>query len=381
MDYFKDIRPYRDDEIRPVVDSLLANPEMIRAIGQYYYPRLSRILPWLVFPMARALMRRQLKDVRDVVTMQDVIALYMDKMIGETTVSLTQQGVEKLSTDKGYLFISNHRDIAMDPAFINYVLYHAGYETIQIAIGDNLLKRPYVTDLMRLNKSFIVRRSLKGRELLKSLKHMSEYIHHCIDENHNVWIAQREGRSKDGVDRTDPALIKMLTMGKRELSLTQSLAQLHIVPVSISYEYDGCDVAKADELYQLEHTGKFSKTENSDINSIVAGMTGYKGRVHLVFGEELKLDSESEEPETIAAKIDQQILQNYRLRDSNYIALELLSKGNFKEIPELLPEAGDYQISKQAREEFMERLEKVDKKLHGHYLAMYANPVISRFKK
>jgi len=379
MDYFKDIRPYRDDEIRPVVDSLLTDPELITVIGRYFYPRLSRIVPWLVFSMARALLRRQLKDVCDVVTMQDVIAVYMDKMIDETTISLTHEGVEKLSPEKGYLFISNHRDIAMDPAFVNYVLYHLGYETIQIAIGDNLLKRPFVSDIMRLNKSFIVRRSLKGRELLSSLRHMSEYIHHCVEENHNVWIAQREGRAKDGVDRTDPALIKMLTMGRRDLSFMDSVDRLNIVPVSISYEYDGCDVAKAEELYQLDKTGEFSKTDDSDINSIVAGMTGYKGRVHIVFGNQLELDTN--DPEKIAASVDRQIVQNYKLRDSNYIALELLRRRGDIEVPELSPEVTQYQVADTARDEFLARLSKVDEKLHGHFLAMYANPVISRFRK
>ena len=198
--------------------------------------------------------------------MQDVIAIYMDKMILDTTTKLTHSGLENLAEDRGYLFISNHRDITMDPAFVNYILYHAGYETLQIAIGDNLLKNPFVTDLMRLNKSFIVKRSLKGRELLKSLNLLSQYIHHCINNEHNVWIAQREGRAKDGIDKTDPTLLKMLAMGNRELSLGNSLKELRIVPVAISYEYDACDELKAEELYTLEQTGSFMKTDRSDIH-------------------------------------------------------------------------------------------------------------------
>src|SRR5690606_21760891 len=190
---------------------------------------------------------------------------------------LTNSGLDKLSHDKSYLFISNHRDIAMDPAFVNYMLYHAGFDTLFIAIGDNLLKRPFVNDLMRLNRSFIVKRSLKGRELLKSSKQLSEYIHHCIAENRNVWIAQREGRAKDGVDRTETALLKMLGMARRPEGLAEALKPLHIVPVSISYEFDPCDALKGNELYQKTELGSYQKDDQSDINSIVTGMIGYKG--------------------------------------------------------------------------------------------------------
>src|SRR5690606_132645 len=210
MDPFKDIRPYHDDEVRPVLDSLLANPDFIRSIASFSYPRCYRLAPWLVSWLARRKLTGQLKNVNSVKSMQAVIAVYMDELIERTTSGLTNSGLDKLSHDKSYLFISNHRDIAMDPAFVNYMLYHAGFDTLFIAIGDNLLKRPFVNDLMRLNRSFIVKRSLKGRELLKSSKQLSEYIHHCIAENRNVWIAQREGRAKDGVDRTETALLKML---------------------------------------------------------------------------------------------------------------------------------------------------------------------------
>ncbi|MEQ9208874.1 MAG: 1-acyl-sn-glycerol-3-phosphate acyltransferase, partial [Pseudomonadales bacterium] len=209
MDKFKDIRPYQDDEIRPVIDKLMADQDMLLSIARFYAPRLSRLFPGLMLVLARRRLRKQVVGVKDVKTMQDVIAVYMEKMIKDTTNGLTQSGLDRLDPQRSYVFISNHRDIAMDPALVNYVLYHGGFETLQIAIGDNLLKKPFVTDLMRLNKSFIVKRSLKGRELLQSLFLLSEYIHHCIQIGENVWIAQREGRAKDGNDRTDPALLKM----------------------------------------------------------------------------------------------------------------------------------------------------------------------------
>lgn len=378
MDPFKEIRPYQDEEIRPVLDSLLDNAEFIFSVASYNFPRLTRVFPQLVCALAKKRLVAQLKNVRSVATMQDLIAVYMDRMIGKTCTSVTNSGLENLQADRSYLFISNHRDIAMDPAFVNYMLYHAGFETLQIAIGDNLLKKPFVTDLMRLNKSFIVRRSLKGRELLKALDLLSQYIHFCIEDKRNVWIAQREGRAKDGVDKTDAALIKMLARGKKHLPLGASIASLHVIPVAISYEYDACDLLKSEELYQVETAGSFTKTDGSDIQSIVAGITGMKGHVHVAFGNELQ--TESDDPDMIAAQIDQQITANFLLQDSNFLALELLRDDAEVSIPALLPEAAQREISAESRAVFQQRLAKIDRKLHKHYLSMYANPVITRYR-
>lgn len=378
-DKFREIRPYHDEEIRPVLDKLIDDPQLLRSIASFYAPRLTRLMPAVMRIVARRKLQGQLRNVHDVATMQDIIAEYMDKMIEDTTTSLTHSGMEHLQQGKSYVFISNHRDITMDPAFVNYMLYHAGYETLQIAIGDNLLKKPFVSDLMRLNKSFIVKRSLKGRELLQALILLSEYIHHCIANNHNVWIAQREGRAKDGIDKTDPALLKMLAMGQRKLPLGESLSQLHIVPVSISYEYDACDVLKAEELYQIETTGSFTKTDKSDIHSIVTGMIGFKGHVHVAFGTELAIDSD--DPDTIAAMLDRQILENYALRDSNYLALEHLRKAGMLGDVTLDGEVDKVVIDAESRRFFDARLQGVDSKLHKQYLFSYANPVLSRYRK
>jgi len=378
MDQFKDIRPYLDHEIRPVLDSLLNDREFILGVAGFYYPRLTRLMPFLVTLLAKLRLESQVKRVNSVASMQDVVATYMDKMIEDTTTGLTHSGLDKLDHSHTYLFMSNHRDITMDPAFVNYMLYHNGFETLQIAIGDNLLKKPFVSDLMRLNKSFIVRRSLKGRELLKALDLLSRYIHDCIDNQHNVWIAQREGRAKDGVDKTDPALIKMLARGDKELPLGESIASLHLVPIAISYEYDACDQLKAEELHKIETTGKFEKTDQTDIQSIVTGMMGFKGHVHVTFGEEL--NPGTNDPDEIAGRIDSQILANYRLYDSNYIALELLAESGEVTIPPSVKLAGGHNVSAIARKDFETRLSGLDKELHKHFLAMYANPVISRYR-
>ena len=378
MEKFDAIRPYRDEEIRKVLERLLTDQEFIDSIANFFHPRLSSFIPSLMRWLARSKLRSQLKNVYDVSSMQDVIAKYMDKMIHDTTTKLTNSGMENLEKGRNYLFISNHRDITMDPAFVNYMLYHAGYETLQIAIGDNLLKKPFVTDLMRLNKSFIVQRSLKGRELLQALKTLSEYIHHCINSGQNVWIAQREGRAKDGIDKTDPALLKMLAMGRRELSLGDSLSELHLVPVAISYEFDACDILKAEELHAIEKDGSFTKNEQTDIHSIVTGMIGFKGHVHVGFGSELGINSD--EPELIAELIDEQILRNYRLSDVNYIAAEmLLEKGELLD-PALDAVIKGKIISEEVKEIFLERISKTQPALMKHLLFGYANPLINKLK-
>mgnify|MGYP001027026660 FL=1 len=375
MDKYSEIRPYGDDEIRPVLDRLIGNPEFLSAIASFYSPRLARTFPALMRRAARHKLKGQLHGVHDVETMQHVIASYMDKMIEDTTTKLTHSGLENLEDGKSYLFISNHRDITMDPAFVNYMLYHAGHTTLQIAIGDNLLKKPFVSDLMRLNKSFIVKRSHKGRELLQSLILLSEYIHHCIDTGQNVWIAQREGRAKDGIDKTDPTLLKMLAIAERKQGLSVSLGKLHIIPVSISYEYDACDVLKAEELHAIETQGSFTKTDRTDIHSIVTGMIGVKGQVHIAFGTELVVNSD--DPEVIATDIDTQILQNYRLRDINFLALEKLQQDGLPLQTKLVTAIEAAEINERSRAAFEQRLQRVDSKLHKYYLYSYANPVMS----
>ena len=378
LEKFNEIRPYADEEISEVLGRLLIDQEFLGSIANFYYPRLTSLLPSLMNWLAKGKLRSQLRDVSDVSSMQDVIAKYMEKMIHDTTTQLTHSGMENLKEGRNYLFISNHRDITMDPAFLNYMLYHAGYKTLQIAIGDNLLKKPFVTDLMRLNKSFIVQRSLKGRELLQALKLLSEYIYHCIYNGENVWIAQREGRAKDGVDKTDPALLKMLAMSRRELSFGQSLSELHLVPVSISYEYDACDVLKAEELYALETAGVYTKTEQTDIHSIVTGMVGFKGHVHVAFGSELEI--ESDEPDTIAELIDEQILKNYRLSDANYLAAEELQRTGALTDPSLENVIQKRTVSIDNRQAFLKRTSVIKSELLPRLLFGYANPLIRKSK-
>ena len=301
-------------------------------------------------------------------------------MLKETAHGLTISGEDYLDKDKAHLFISNHRDIVVDPALVNWVLYHQGHHTLHIAIGDNLLTKPYVSDLMRLNKSFIVNRSAtRPREKLKAAKYLSSYIHHSIAEQQaNIWIAQREGRAKDGIDRTNSAVIGMLALSKpKDIELSQYIRELNIVPVSISYERDPCDIAKANELYAHKHNGGYEKEEHEDAKSIAKGITGFKGRVHIAFGEPLRGDYQN--TDEIVAEIDQKIIANYVLQPSNCIA--------YQELHGALPE--DVAVTHQQipfsegnfvdeMQQFHQHLAECDEHYRDILLSMYANPIVSQ---
>ncbi|MDR2213988.1 MAG: 1-acyl-sn-glycerol-3-phosphate acyltransferase, partial [Pseudomonadales bacterium] len=376
---FDDIRPYHDSEVRAVVERLAADLALSKAMAKFRLPTLYRFWPALAARLVQAGLKRELRAVRSVHDVQIIIEKYLDRLIEKTTDGLTHDGLDKLDPKQPYLFISNHRDITMDPALVNYMLYHQNFGTLQIALGDNLLKRPFLSDLMRLNKSFIVKRGLHGRELLAASKKLSAYISHCIDTGQNVWIAQREGRAKDGVDKTETAVIKMLHMAGREgetkLSLAAAMNRLNIVPVAISYELDPCDAAKAAELYAIDSVGSYQKDENTDVNSILAGMVGKKGAVHVSFGAPLRVE-EGANAERVAELIDAQIVANYRLHVLNYVALEKLQPDymDFATLPARFGVSED--AVRRKRELLTERLSKIDAALHPYLLRMYANPVL-----
>ncbi len=383
MPEFDDIRPYRDDEVRPVVTSLVKNLDLSRALAKFKYPRLYNLMPGFLARLTQVYLKKELKDVHVIHDVQIIIEKYLDNLIESTTTSLTHDGLDKLDPEKCYLFISNHRDISMDPALVNYMLYHDGFDTLQIATGDNLFSRPFLSDIMKLNKSFIVKRNLQGREKLKASKQLSSYIHYCIRNGENVWIAQREGRAKDGIDKTESAIIKMLHLANREvnskLALNKSINSLNIVPVTLSYEFDPCDGSKAEELQQIDTSGKFEKQEGADVQSILDGMTGNKGAVHVSFGSPIELE-EGATAEDVIDLIDEQIVANYRLHPVNYLALEKLQEDfmDFSKLAEIL-NISNSSLQK-ARVIFEKRLQSYPAKLHPYLLNMYANPVKRKFE-
>ena len=381
MQDFEDIRPYHDSEVRPAVESLLADLELSRALARFKFPLAYRLAPTAMAKLARVFLRRELSHLDSIHDVQIIIEKYLDRLIEKTTDGLTSSGLEHLDPRAAYLFISNHRDITMDPALVNYMLYHHDFDTLQIAIGDNLLKRPFLTHLMKLNKSFIVKRSVQGREKLKASKQLSAYIHHCVDSGQNVWIAQREGRAKEGIDKTEAAILTMLHMadrgGENEKPLWESINSLNIVPVAISYELDPCDEAKAIELHAIDTLGKYEKDEDADVKSILNGMVGNKGAIHVAFGSPIVLD-EAITTEGIARLIDEQIVRNYKLHLVNYLAMERVQARfmDFSKLPEMF--SVKPAVVEKKRQLLRQRLDACAPALRPYILNMYANPVIRK---
>ena len=368
-DPYADIRPYRDDEVAPVLRRLLGDREFLDAIAALRLGKLAGIAPGLVRPLVRFRLAREVRGVDNIGAMQDRIKQYMDRMIEGTTRGFSVSGLERLDPQRAHLFISNHRDIAMDPAFTNYALHQSGRETVRIAIGDNLLTKPWASDLMRLNKSFIVRRAVSGpRELLAASKTLSSYIRFSLQqENAPVWLAQREGRAKDGVDRTEPAVIKMLSLSrdKREQGFGGTDGDGH--------RGRACEALKANELHQLATTGSYEKGEQEDIASIGQGIAGEKGRVHVSFGE--PLGAEFDTAEEVAAEIDRQVIDLYCLHPTNLQAYRMLFGEDARVPDDLYLEEGDC-----SPERFAARIDALPESHRPYALGIYANAVASKLK-
>ncbi len=379
MNEFDDIRPYRDDEVRPTIDRMLADPELTDAVARLRFPKLHGLMGWMIKPVVRMKLRQQLASVSDVKGFQSVVEKYMAAMIATRVKSLTVSGLEKLDKHTAYLFISNHRDIAMDPAFVSWVLFKNGSNTLRIAIGDNLLSKPFVSDLMRLNKSFIVNRSAKApREKLKAAKHLSAYIHHSIvNEHSSIWIAQREGRAKDGCDKTNSAVLGMIALNKPKTeALADYVKKLRIVPVSISYELDPCDAAKARELYLQRTNGSYEKEEHEDVKSIAMGIAGNKGNVHLAVGD--VLDGNYVDTDELMAALDHQVLGNYVLHATNCFAYEML----YGKVPAVTYGADGIPYNpeklREEKAEFEARINNIPSEQREIALGIYANSVVSK---
>lgn len=385
MSNFDDIRPYNDDEVKPIIEKLMHDPELLRAAASLKFPIATGKHPQLMQTLARWFLRWEFRGVKNVHDVQMALEKYLRRMLDDTTSGLTVSGLEKLDCNVPYLFVSNHRDIAVDPMCVNWVLHFGGFSTLRIAIGDNLLSKPYVSDLMRLNKTFIVNRSAKSpREKLKAAKHLSAYIHHSLEQDRsNIWIAQREGRAKDGRDITNRAIISMFGLNKAKTEdFSDYIAKLRLVPVSISYEWDPCDTAKAHELYQLQTVGEYAKQAHEDVASIAKGITGFKGRVHVAFGE--VLGEGFNDAEAVALELERQIQSNYVLQASNLVAYQMLYH---QEPSKLTPNNltfGSQQLNftlddhPKVVAELERRLNSVPPEQRTILLSGYANPVLSK---
>ncbi|MDH4561854.1 1-acyl-sn-glycerol-3-phosphate acyltransferase [Pseudomonas sp. BN411] len=380
MGEFEAIRPYDDAEVSTVLSRLFADDAFLGTLTRYRFPKLAGPLGWLLKPVIAHRLRREFASIDSVAALQDRIEPYVDNTIERATDGVTYSGVERLKPGTAYLFLANHRDIVMDPAFVNYAVYHAGLPTPRIAIGDNLLQKPFVSDLMRLNKSFIVHRNLAGRrEKLAAFQLLSAYINHSIcKDGQSIWIAQAEGRAKDGDDRTDSAILKMFHMSRKDEPFPQVIRDLHLIPVSISYEYDPCDQAKARELQVRASTGSYAKAPGEDDASIALGITGYKGRVHIAFGSEI--GSASEDAKQLAQEIDKQILGGYRLFPVHYLAYAMWSERDPElRVPTAAEVFGEDELAR-AQAEWQKRLGACPEVQRPYLIQQYATPVRNQYR-
>lgn len=320
---FEDIRPLNQDEVQAAIEDLLASEEFRHAL-QYVKPNLD----W--DQLCAAMRACKTKEEFKSTLAYDAVMTVAKK----TTFSLTISGRSRLPEGKpACTFISNHRDIVLDASFLNVMLYDVGYGMTQVAIGDNLLIRPWIKTFVRLNNSFIVKRGVSVRQMLEVSGTLSAYINHTIkDTKESIWIAQREGRAKDSNDRTQPSVLKMLCMAG-EKDVIGNLKSLNIVPVSISYEFDPCDYLKAQEFQLKRDNPEYHKTQRDDLLSMETGILGQKGRVHFTISKLIndqldQLDPAMDRNELFAAVasiIDKEIYRHYRFYPNNYIAYDLLN--------------------------------------------------------
>ena len=367
-DNFGSISPYSDEEVVGVIESLIEDKKFHRVISSQIYPPLLNLFPSLSSILFKRNFKKSFGTCKSIKDFQNNLAPYVGQMIERTTDGFTYSGVENLNT-KPTLYISNHRDIALDSLFLNFARYMEGMPTVRIAIGDNLLDSSFFEKIMKLNKSFVVHRNIKGaKETLKKLSNLSRYINHSLNKDkESIWIAQLEGRANDGNDFTDPAVLKMLYLAERKNTEINSwIKQVNLTPVSISYEYDPLDITKAIGWEGWEDLS-YEENNKRDLSELVKGIKESKGRVHLHFGKNI---SESiENIENLAELIDREIITNYKLWPSNYISAHTLglidTKKNFEGKENL----------------FLNRFKDLDKTTLDKALGIYASPLENLQKK
>ncbi len=373
MQKFDSIRPFYDAEVNAAICASLNHP-MLKAIMNFTFP-----------DVADDVWKEQLRKTHSIRDFQcNFIYQAIQKVLQKSSEGLSTSGFEKLEKNTSYLFISNHRDIILDTSLLNTCLFDYGLVMTASAIGDNLVKRDFMNTLAKLNRNFLVQRGLSPRELLQSSKLMSEYIGRLLlRENRSVWIAQREGRTKDGNDATHSGVLKMLGMGSDEKDLMQYFKKLKVVPVSISYEYDPTDALKMPQLMAEAKDEIYVKEKNEDFVNLLSGIIGQKKRIHIhvgnVLDNELDLiatenDNTNKQIQALAQTIDDSILQSYKLWPTNYIAYDLLYKTNMY----------SNHYTENEKSLFERRLEmKIDisnEIMVESFLNMYANPVVNKSK-
>jgi 1-acyl-sn-glycerol-3-phosphate acyltransferase len=371
---FDDIRPYSDDEISAAMKRI-AESEYLLALSKFVFPAktMNEIQTMLL----------SFKNIHDF--QLGVMYAFNKQVIAQTIKNFTYSGFEYLDPAKNYLFVSNHRDIVLDSSLLQNCLHDEGFRTTEITFGNNLMSSPLVIDIGKSNKMFTVARGGTAREFYKNSLRLSEYIRYAINtKGESIWIAQRNGRTKDGYDATDQGIIKMFCMSNMQ-NLVQSVEELNIVPIVVSYYWEPCDMFKTKELYLSRDGEKYVKQKDEDLISILTGITQQKGKVHfnickpldkeeyIVFANEIPNKFFSK----VAGLIDERIHENYKLWSSNYIAYDIRSgKNNYT----------NYYTTEE-KEQFMKKRQHILSQIEGDknmisniFLGIYANPVDNKFK-
>ena len=373
MDPYKNIRPYNDSEVPKIIESLVSDPSVLNALMGLQFPGIISKIPLLKFFVKQKLYSKS-KIINTVDDYQLLFKGLMEKVIQESISTFSVNGLEGLHKDTSYLFISNHRDITLDAALLAFNLHQSNFKTFNIAVGNNLMEETWASDLFRLNKSFIIQRSGSSKkEIYSGLSLASKFIYQSIfKENDSVWIAQRQGRAKDGIDETDPAMLKMIHLSERKSkSIASYFNSLKVVPVSVSYEYDPNDQLKAQELFSLESNKIYVKEKDEDLRSIANGINGYKGNVVINISHPMRFE-DNDDYQSISKKISHSITSMYALHATNIAACNLLNidwddQGHFskKEI-------------QQAQKKLEQRIKPLIEDARSKLLEKYANPVIRK---
>ena len=371
---FSDIASYKDYQVTTKLKELESNEDFHNYISSLIFPRTHKYFS----KINRIYLRRKFKQIfancNSIDQFQDCLAPLVIKMIDKTTDGFSYSGVENL-TEKPTLFIGNHRDISLDPAFLNYLLYSQGHNTVRIAIGDNLLDGGYAETLMRLNKSFVVHRNIKGvKETLRKLSKLSAYINHSLKQDkESIWIAQREGRANDGNDFTDEGVLKMLYLDQRKSQpIYEWIRSVNLTPIVISYEYDPLDCVKA-RGWDYQDSLTPEEINKNDIKEMSTGIFGYKGRVHLHICK--PISDPVDNSRDLAEMIQREIINNYHIWPSNQVALELLPDMNIQK--ETAVSISDMRSKISILEKRCANL-KTDER--NEFLKTYARPVINKEK-
>jgi 1-acyl-sn-glycerol-3-phosphate acyltransferase len=373
MTKFDSIRPFYDSEVNEALKSLLHHP-MMKAMMDFTFPEIPEST-W----------KEQLSRTHSIRDFQiNFVYQSIQRVLERSSEGLTTSGFEKLEPNTPYLFISNHRDIILDTSLLNVSLFDHGLVMTASAIGDNLVQKDFLLKLSKLNRNFLVLRGVAPRELLLSSKLMAEYMYQLLSkENRSVWIAQREGRTKDGNDATHQGVLKMIAMASDEENCMDFFKKLKIVPVSISYEYDPTDALKMPQLLALSKDEVYIKEKNEDFITLLSGIIGQKKRIHIHVGDILENeydkikaenDNNNKQIQALAQVIDDSILQSYKLWPTNFIAYDILNNAT----------TFSHLYDDKERQLFERRLEmRIDAEnetMKAGFLAMYANPVVNKLK-